>query len=390
MLARAKRQAISTLNGAPRQAGSIAPGGFRPKIASQVDAQSLAGDRDSPQWHHRFVFAPAYARFDVSRPPLLAQEYWASIESELVRLERSLTAGDDVQVIGDAKCLVEATAKVAWDINGTPADSNESFPKVVARAHELLRSQPGRELAHQSTYAALASQASKMAGNLAEIRNAIGGGHGRARKPYVRAEEVDLALDGALTWVRWALRRLDLFAEGRPDQLIRDLIGSDTEPQQIFTQGLLARRLVSANLPQLEAKWQRALGVAVGQRSAGGTFVVSGDGLSPVVESDDLAVWPAQYRLGLAQGCLFDRDEQPTVSPGAIAAAVKVLTPVADEAVALDELVDRVISHYVPAKADPVQLADSAREVELAADHATDPMQPPLRKLAGYLRAALP
>ncbi|TNC51411.1 abortive infection family protein [Mumia zhuanghuii] len=334
--------------------------------------------------------ASAYSRFDVTRPPLLAQEYWASIESELLRLERSLTAGDDIQVIGDAKCLVEATAKVAWDINGTPADSNASFPTVVTRAHELLRNQPGQELAHQSTYAALALQASRMAGNLAEIRNAIGGGHGRARKPYVRAEEVDLALDGALTWVRWALRRLDLFAEGRPDQLIRDLVGSDTEPQKIFTQGLLARRLVSANLPQLEPKWQRSLGVAVGQRSASGTFVVSDDGLSPAVESQDLAVWPTQYRLGLAQGCLFDRDEQPTIWPATLVAAVKVLAPVTNGEIALDELVDRVVAHYVPVNTGPGQLADMVREVEQAAAQAAGPMQPPLRKLEAHLRAVHP
>ena len=336
------------------------------------------------------MYASTYSRFDVTRPPLLAQEYWASIESELLRLERSLTADDDVQAIGDAKCLVEATAKVVWDINGTPADSNEKFPKVVVRAHELLRNQPGHELAHQSTYAAMALQASKMAGNLAEIRNAIGGGHGRARKPYVRAEEVDLALDGAITWVRWALRRLDLFAEGRPDQLIRDLIGSDTEPQKIFTQGLLARRLVAANLPQLEAKWQRALGVAVGQRSSGGTFVVSNDGLSPAVESADLAVWPAQYRLGLALGCLFDRDEQPTIWPGSIAAAIKVLTPVTNEEAALELLVERIIFHFRPDEADRVQLAEVVGEVELAADRVALSMQPSVRRLAAHLRAALP
>lgn len=336
------------------------------------------------------MFATSYSRFDVTKPPLLAQEYWASIESELQRLDRSLTANDDVQVIGDAKCLVEATAKVVWDINGTPADSNASYPKVVAHAHELLRGQPGQELAHQSTYGALAMQASKMAGNLAEIRNAIGGGHGRARKPYVRAEEVDLALDGALTWVRWALRRLDLFAEGRPDQLIQDLVGSSTEPQKTFTRGLLARRLVSANLPALDPKWQRALGVAVGQRSANGTFVVSGDGLDPVIDSADLDVWPAQYRLGLAQGCLFDPDEQPTIWPRTIATAVKVLAPVKDEEVAFEDLTVRIMAHYRPDQADPVQLADAIRDLELVADELAVPMQIALGMLLSHLRAALP
>lgn len=333
------------------------------------------------------MFGPTYSRFDVTRPPLLAQEYWEGIESELLRLERSLAADDDIQAIGDAKCLVEATAKVVWDINGTPADSNASLPQVVTRAHDLLRGQPGHELAHQSAYGALAMQASKMAGNLAEIRNAIGAGHGRARKPYVRAEEVDLALDGALTWVRWALRRLDLFAEGRPDQLIQDLVGSETSPQTTFTKGLLARRLASANLAQLDPKWQRALGVAVGQRSAGGTFVVSGEGFSPAVGSSDLGTWPAQYRMGLAVGCMFDRNEQPTIWPGAIAAAVRVLGPVEDEEEAVSELVDRIVLHYRPSNADSTQMAEAVREIEVAAEQMSALMQPSMTKLVAHLRA---
>ena len=51
---------------------------------------------------------------------------------------------------------------------------------------------------------------------------------------------------------------------------------------------------------------------------------------------------------------------------------------------------DRILSHYEPAKADPAELADAVREVALTADRAAGPMQPPLRELAAYLRAALP
>lgn len=333
------------------------------------------------------MFATSYSRFEVTRPPLLAQDYWDSIESELKRLERSLAARDGIQAIGDAKCLVEATAKIAWDMNGTPADSNVGLPQVVARAHELLRGQPGDELAHQSAYAAIAMQASKMTSGLAEIRNAIGGGHGRARRPYVHAEEVDLALDGALTWVRWALRRLDLFAEGRPDQLIQDLVGSETSSQTTFTTGLLARRLAAANLAQLERKWQRALGVAVGRRSAGGTFVVSGEGLTPALESSDLMDWPPQYRLGLAYGYMFDRNEQPTMSPGAISAVVKVLQPVEGEEEALNELADSIVLNYRPRYGDEPQLVDAAREVEAAASQMSPQMRPPVVRLSAHLRS---
>lgn len=328
----------------------------------------------------------AYARFEVNKPPLLSQEYWESIESELLRLERSLSTGDGVQALGDAKCLVEATAKVAWDMNGTPADSKESFSKVVSRAHELLRNQPGSQLARQSAYGNLALQASKMAGNLAEIRNAIGGGHGRARKPEVRVEEVDLALDGALTWVRWALRRLDLFAAGRPDQLIRDLVGSDTESNQIFTRGLLARRLHSADLPNLDPKWQRAVGVAVGQRSAGGTFIVTEEGLDPAIDSVDLTAWPAQYRLGLAHGCLFDRDEQPTLRPEMIARAIKVLVPLTNNESAVTALISRIKLHFDPTDSDPERVLGAASEINQAASDMSPAMSATTRELSEHLR----
>lgn len=323
-----------------------------------------------------------YARFEVVRPPLLADEYWESVDSELLRLERSLVAGDDVQVLGDVKCLVEAAAKVVLDINGTPADSSEGFQQVVSYAHELLRGQRGDELAHQSAYAKLALQASKMAGNLAEIRNALGGGHGRSRKPYVRAEEVDLALDGALTWVRWVLRRVALFAEGRPDQLIRDLVGSDTAHSQNFTKGLLARRLESASLQELDPKWQRALGVAVGQRSASGTFVVARDGFEPALDSADLAEWPGPYRLGLAQGCLFDRFEQPTIRPSTIVAAMGAVAPVEEDAVPeLDHLVTRITRHFDTSREDQAEVQKAVREIGSIKARASAAAQPALGRL---------
>ena len=168
------------------------------------------------------------------------------------------------------------------------------------------------------------------------------------------------------------------------------MIGSDTESQVSFTQGLLARRLSAADLPRQPERYQRALGVAVGQRSAANTFVVIADGFTPAVESDDLDAWPSQYRVGLAYGRLFDPDEQPTLTTYSIPHAMKVLAPVEGEEAALEDLVDRIINHFSPGPTDSAELAEAARQVDQVADRMAAPMKPALRKLAAFLRPTAP
>lgn len=282
-----------------------------------------------------------YQRFHVERPQYLGDEHWLSIEAEVTRLDRSLTADDRVQAIGDVKCLVEAVAKVTLDIAGTPAAPNDGLDKVVKAAHDRLAKQPGHELANQSEFGNMATQASKIARNLGNIRNEFGSGHGRARQPRVHSEMVDLALDGGLLWVRWALRRIGLFSEGRPEALIRDLV----EEGATFRAGMIRRRLEAANLPELEPRHQRALGIAVGQRAMRGTFVVMQGGVDACLESDDTeALWTPDYRIGLASGLLFDPDERPTVRDQALRDALVALDPLPDCSAELETLVDRIVT----------------------------------------------
>lgn len=228
-----------------------------------------------------------YTRFGVMRPEHVGEAHWDAINIEIVRFARALEAGDDPQAIGYLKCLVEAVAKVVLDINGTPASGNENFDTIVSRAHELLATQPGRELAYQTPFRNLATQARKMAVSMGTIRNNFGAGHGRARQPEMRSEILDLAIDGSLLWVRWALRRLGYFAQGRPETLIRDLVG-DPHGSIIFYSGDLTERLSNANLPNLEPKHARAIGVAVGQRAAMNTFNVRIEGVDACVADPDL------------------------------------------------------------------------------------------------------
>lgn len=281
-----------------------------------------------------------YERFQIDRPEFLADHHWASIDIEAQRLERCLADGDHGQALSDIKCLVEAIAKVTLDVDGNPADPNTSFDALVNRAHILLAHQPGRDIVNESPFGQMATQASKIARNLGAVRNDWGGGHGRAHVPEVVGEMVHLALDGGFIWSRWALRRLGHFSEGRPSALIRDLI----DDPQTFYAGTLRRRLEAANLSALDPRHQRSLGVAVGQRSSRGTFVVTWDGVDACANSADLVTWPVDYRLGLMQGLWFDLQDHPTVTPESIRKGLEVLKWVPDAGPLLQDLVSRVTS----------------------------------------------
>lgn len=212
------------------------------------------------------------------------------------------------------------------------------------RAHTLLAGQPGHELANDSPFSGLASQASKIARNLGVIRNQYGAGHGRARTPSFADEMLALALDGGLLWARWALRRVGYFTKGRPSALINDLI-VESRP---FYSGSLRERLLAANLPQLEPRHRRSIGVAVGQRVMRESFVVRRDGLDPCLQSSDLVAWPREYRLGLAFGLWFDPDDRLTLTPKSVRDALDVLDPVPDAAADLAEMVDRIVAVRPP------------------------------------------
>lgn len=298
-----------------------------------------------------------HGRFEVIRPEYLADEYWESIEIEVIRLGRSLDAGDQSDALGNLKCLAEAVAKVALDIAGKPAASNASVTTVISAAHEVLRTQPGNELTFETPYANIATNASKMAAQLAEIRNAYGGGHGKARQPRVRNEMVDLTIDGTLTWVRWAVRRLGLFAKGQPTELIRDLIIE----HQSFYKGDLTERLRATGLPRLEERHQRSIGIAVGQRSAQHTFNVYIEGVQPAQTSADLELWTPLFRLGVAQGLLQGPDEVPTATLTNLVRAVAVLLPVEGHVEEVSEIVDQALDTFA-APADLMAQTESVRE----------------------------
>lgn len=289
----------------------------------------------------------AYESYRVPHPQHIGEAHADAVDLELQRFARAAEAGDDGQAIGYLKCVIEAIAKVVLDLNGTPAGGTESFDPIVKRAHDLLAGQPGHELAMESPFGNLATQARKMAVSMSTIRNGYGAGHGRARQPELKSEMLELAMDGSLLWVRWAIRRLGYFAMGRPETLIRDLVG-DPAGKISFSRGDLATRLDAANLAVAEPRHVRSIGVAVGQRAAQHTFNVHIEGVKAAINDNDLRRWPASYRVGVASGLLFSPDELPTVTTYNLRDALEVCTPVTEESEDIAALLARVRASRAP------------------------------------------
>ncbi|MFG1609548.1 abortive infection family protein [Actinoplanes sp. NPDC049265] len=240
--------------------------------------------------------------FELHRPTGLEDHAWDAIEACRARLAAAVTSEDLSLAIGTAKELVESTARVVLSARGDTVASNEELPSVLNRAHIALVRQPGQGLASDPTIRNIAQGAKTIAAQLPEIRNRYGTGHGRAASPEIAEELAFVAVDGAVLWSRWALRRLGVFILGSPATFAADL-GRGT-----FRRGKLTERLQAANLATLDSNDQRLIGLAVAHRAMGGTFVVREDGVTACAASASLHTWPEHYRAGVTEGLFLDRN----------------------------------------------------------------------------------
>ena len=88
---------------------------------------------------------------------------------------------------------------------------------------------------------------------------------------------------------------------------------------------------------------QRATGVAVGQRTANLTVNVRFEGVDPCVGTDDLTNWPADYRIGVAQGLMFSPGGRCTATTQWIPLALQVIAPVENASGEIDAIFEDVI-----------------------------------------------
>lgn len=107
-----------------------------------------------------------------------------AILAPLASLQSALDADDSATAIGAAKDLVEAACKVRIESRGASFTPGESLPKLFKTAREPGASGPSDEVAKS-----LAATVQR----LAELRNAVGAGHGRASAPNLGEREGRLA-----------------------------------------------------------------------------------------------------------------------------------------------------------------------------------------------------
>jgi len=235
---------------------------------------------------------------DVTRPRGISDQSWQAISHHRERLDRAWSVPvDESAAIGAAKELCESVARVVLVERAVPYSLSDDMPKLVRAAHGTLDRLPGRGQVAQAAVRNLSQAALSIVTILVELRNELGTGHGRAKVPRVSREAAVAASDAAVLWTRWALTRLDELLGGDVDLLIAELSGAG------WSRGKLDRRFDEVGLDSLFADDQRRLGVAVTNRTMGGTFVVRESGVDPLL--DRPLEWPEAYRLGVAAGLLL-------------------------------------------------------------------------------------
>lgn len=263
---------------------------------------------------------------ELIRPNCVEDNEWASLTMLLSRIERATKDGDHALVLGTAKDLCEAVAKITYQQRSERFGSGIEMSELIPGAHRLvdrLPAVPGG--AQGGAVRDLAQGAMKIATRVVELRNRAGSGHGRPEPIQLDAVDSHFAAGASILWCSWILARLDALVANDPDRLARD-IGTE-----IFYKGELEQRLNAAGLAAMDDRDQRVVGFAVGQRGGpGGTWNVFRDGVSAAIDDPSMEVWPVAYREAVAEGLLTDRNGYISVTPSRFETILAILSPLTD------------------------------------------------------------
>ena len=268
---------------------------------------------------------------EINVPAELGEEHRAAISAHAERLDAAWEREDLSDAIGCAKELAESVARVVLDVRGEVQSDSSDFTSIITAAHRAVERQPGEGLAGSDEAVRKMAQSAKgLVTELAQLRNAVGTGHGRAKLPPVVEEQARIATDATIVWSRWMLGRLPSYLLSDVRELIRHLDGS------LFRKGLLTARLNAVNLPSLASEDARALGVAVGRRTVRETFLVRIEGVEPAIGYPER--YRAAYRAGLVYGLLFNEQGALSTQPTAVSLVVALLLVNDQLAVLLNEI----------------------------------------------------
>lgn len=263
---------------------------------------------------------------EFTRPDCVDADEWQALTTLHDRLERALRDTDAELVLGTAKDLCEAVAKVTYQQRSERVAPSADMPSLIAGAHRLVNRLPSESGAQGGAVRNLAGGAMKLANQLNEFRNQAGTGHGRPTPSSLDDVDARFAASAGLLWCSWVLTRLDALAANDPDRLARDIAAGE-----LFFRGDLTRRLAAAGLATMDEQDQRVLGFAIGQRGGPmGTATVYSEGIAAALNTPSLDEWPATYRQAVAEGLVTDRNGYIRVSPNGIRAILRLVDPLSD------------------------------------------------------------
>ena len=235
-------------------------------------------------------------------PKALPQATRESLAAADSRLQSAMSAEDTEGILGACKDMTESVLKAVLDTYGIPYGANATMPELSRRALVALERHPKGIQGRESLKGMLGS-ISKLPVQITELRNTDGSGHGRTMLSDLRAESAVFVAQVAPAFCNWTMQALGA--------VLGDLADASEAAEgiggpEIFHRHELAVRLDSLDIESLPPPAQRVLGLAVGRRAAGGTFVVDYDVLIPLSEGD--ITFPVAFVEGLLEGLFVNRD----------------------------------------------------------------------------------
>lgn len=131
----------------------------------------------------------------------------AAIHDHLIRI-RNLVESDPRAAVGNAKDLLESTAKLVLRELGETYGPNPKLPALIDDAQAALRTH-AKEFKDSAAIRSLLGGLATTAKGVAELRNEAGTGHGRESVPeWVEPRHARLAVGATTVWVQFVLETL--------------------------------------------------------------------------------------------------------------------------------------------------------------------------------------
>jgi hypothetical protein len=136
------------------------------------------------------------ARFPVLVRPWMTDGQRHAITEPLMRLQSTLDGEQGSAAIGAAKELVEAACKITIERAGQTPAKGASLPALFKQAHAGMADAPGSPVGN-----GLAATVQR----LAELRNSVGTGHGRASSSAVPSRDARIAASAGMAVAEFLL-----------------------------------------------------------------------------------------------------------------------------------------------------------------------------------------